>query len=100
MIMVRMVRGAEYKDKEIVTPAIEQNKQATRRAKEANKQTTGGTQCAVDRNCWTRELRYLLCAYTLCGVVPWTAEWPLIKPDKAWVNLKVPGTVSMSDTKQ
>lgn len=59
----------EYKDKEIVTPAIEKNKKATRRAKEAIKNAAGQT------------------------------EWPLIKPEETWINLSAAGTISASDPK-
>lgn len=59
----------EYKDKEIVTPAFDMDKRATRRAKEAGKNTTGQT------------------------------NWPVLKANKSWVNLDKPGNVSKSDPK-
>ena len=60
----------EYKDKEIITPAIEQDKKATRRAKEAIKNSAGQT------------------------------EWPVIKAVPGWINLGKEGTVSNSDPKK
>jgi len=59
----------EFKDKEIITPAIEQDKRSQRRAKEAIKNTTG------------------------------QPAWPIIKPMTAWIDPAKTQLYSVSDAK-